>query len=150
MESLLEGQLIPFHRHGFPRNPERTKSSYDVIHKISPGMYDYLMAGDDFQLHNFETLYYNAPKIGRWKYGWLWLVGEYSRRKLTYPEDKLSALSGLAGLLAKETRDTYLAGIWANHLPEDLFWRVYAREEIIVIKNGQGLVREQRYTKIPA
>jgi hypothetical protein len=105
MESLLQGQLIPFRRHGLPRNPERTKSSYDVIHKISPGMSDYLMAGDDFLLHNFETLYYNAPRIGRWKYTWLWLVEEYSRRKLTYPEDKLSALSGLASLLAKETRD---------------------------------------------
>jgi hypothetical protein len=67
---------------------------------------------------------------------------------LTYPEDKLSALSGLAGLLAKETRDTYLAGIWANHLPEDLFWRVYAREEIIEMKNGQGLVGEQRYGQV--
>jgi hypothetical protein len=63
MESLLEGQLIPFHRHGFLRKPERTKSPYDVIHKISPGMYDYLMAGDDFLLHNFKTLYYNAPEL---------------------------------------------------------------------------------------
>jgi Heterokaryon incompatibility protein (HET) len=148
MESLLTGQRIPFHHHGLPRNPERTKSSYDAIHKLSPGMSDYFMIGDDFLLHNFETLYYNVPKIGRWKHGWLWLVGEYSRRKLTYAADKLSALSGLAGLLAKETKDTYLAGIWANHLPEDLFWRVYAREEMIQVKPGEGLVKEQCYGEV--
>jgi hypothetical protein len=65
----------------------------------------------------------------RWRGGWLSLVQDYSRRKLTVSTDKLSALAGLARVIADRTRDRYYAGLWATHFYEDLFWRVYVQEE---------------------
>ncbi|GAB1315589.1 Subtilisin-like serine protease [Madurella fahalii] len=63
--------------------------------------------------------------------GWFSVVEQYSRRKLTMPNDKLPALAGLAKLFAKQTsslRDSgvyvnarYLAGLWSNSLA-DLCW----------------------------
>jgi hypothetical protein len=63
--------------------------------------------------------------------GWLSLVEDYSKRSLTMPQDKLTAVAGVARVLADITGDTYYAGVWRTHLYEDLFWRVYAEEEEI-------------------
>ena len=58
------------------------------------------------------------------------MIENFTKRKLTKSEDKLPALSGLARVIAEETNDRYFAGIWATHDFEDLFWRVYVREEL--------------------
>ena len=71
------------------------------------------------------------PDHGRWRGGWVSLINNYSKRKLTREHDKLPALSGLARLIAEQTNDVYYAGLWKNHILEDLHWRVYAREEYI-------------------
>jgi hypothetical protein len=73
-----------------------------------------------------------AHQFGRWDGGWLAHIESYSKRKLTKPDDKLPALSGIAGKLAQCTGDTYYAGLWEGHILEDLAWRVYAREEFRV------------------
>ena len=53
---------------------------------------------------------------------------DYSRRKLTYPTDKLPALSGLARHFGSRCReDTYIAGVWLSQLPRALFWNVPRR-----------------------
>jgi hypothetical protein len=73
-----------------------------------------------------------APMVqpwGRWAGGWLAVVEQYSRRKLTYEVDKLPALSGLASFIASRTGDEYYAGLWRDHILEDLHWRVYSRME---------------------
>lgn len=57
------------------------------------------------------------------------LMDNYSKQKLKQPQDKLSALSGLARTVARETNDPYYAGLWSRHFLEDLHWRVYAQEE---------------------
>jgi hypothetical protein len=49
------------------------------------------------------------------------------------PDDKLSALAGVAKAMAEETNDRYLAGIWLKHMPEDLCWRVCTHEEPVPI-----------------
>lgn len=61
--------------------------------------------------------------------GWLSLVEDYSRRQLSVSDDKLSAIAGVARIISEETGDYYIAGVWANHLMEDIFWRVYTHEE---------------------
>ena len=61
---------------------------------------------------------------GRWDGGWLAVVEEYSRRNLTYGKDKLPALAGLARVIANETDDEYYAGLWRDHIVEDLYWGV--------------------------
>lgn len=63
--------------------------------------------------------------------GWNSLVETYSRRKLTFDSDKLPAMSGLANMISQKTYDQYLAGVWRNHIFEDLLWRVYPHEEVM-------------------
>jgi hypothetical protein len=65
---------------------------------------------------------------GRWNGGWLAVVEEYSRRKQTYGKDKLPALAGLARFIAEATDDEYYAGVWRDHILEDLYWGVVASE----------------------
>ena len=54
---------------------------------------------------------------------WREIVNSYSVRKLTRINDKLPALSGIAGLLRDCSGDTYCAGLWEKSLPFDLLWR---------------------------
>jgi len=57
------------------------------------------------------------------------VVEDYSSRKLTKEDDKLPALSGFAKNLAMLTRDIYYAGLWRDHIFEDLCWIVFTRSE---------------------
>ncbi|KAF2187297.1 HET-domain-containing protein [Zopfia rhizophila CBS 207.26] len=53
---------------------------------------------------------------------WNIIVAEYTRCRLTLSSDKLPALSGLASLFQRNTRYTYLAGLWAEDLGNGLLW----------------------------
>ena len=53
---------------------------------------------------------------------WESIVEQYSRRQLTYPSDKLPALSGLASHNAGLTGHKYLAGVWHEELAQSLLW----------------------------
>ncbi len=55
--------------------------------------------------------------------GWLELVTEYCKLKLTKQTDRLPAISGLASRLASRQSGEYLAGIWSSDLPRALCWR---------------------------
>ncbi|KAH6889410.1 heterokaryon incompatibility protein-domain-containing protein [Thelonectria olida] len=55
---------------------------------------------------------------------WDSIVYTYSTGKLTYSEDKLVAISGLASRMQKHTQSEYLAGLWRRHLPYQLLWTV--------------------------
>jgi len=70
----------------------------------------------------FEGLILRST-CGRRVIGWPAMVEKYSRRKLTYADDKMSALSGLASAVFSRTRDSYFAGLWKYHIIEDLSWR---------------------------
>ncbi|PVH80477.1 HET-domain-containing protein, partial [Cadophora sp. DSE1049] len=54
---------------------------------------------------------------------WFRLVECYTKRSLTFSEDKLPALSGLAHEYQRASGDRYLAGIWSRELWKGLFWR---------------------------
>jgi hypothetical protein len=67
---------------------------------------------------------------------WSYLIQKYSVRKLSHPEDKLPALSAIAGsflgqLIAGQPSPAlvrgprYLAGLWDSQFPTALLWRVY-------------------------
>jgi hypothetical protein len=109
MAKLLATQSIHFEDHGLPRG-----SGLSFI------------VGTHVDMHPH----------GRWLGGWLVLIENYSKGNLTKPQDKLPALSGLARVIAQETNDQYFAGLWLNHLIEDLHWRVYAQDE-----NNRGCPR---------
>jgi hypothetical protein len=57
---------------------------------------------------------------------WQTLCSHYSYRELTFPGDKLPAISGIASNIAKKVQSEYLAGLWRNNVIHDLFWQTAA------------------------
>ncbi|CAH0036598.1 unnamed protein product [Clonostachys solani] len=53
---------------------------------------------------------------------WLDVMCQYSEAKLTYPSDRLPALSGIAARQHEITGDKYLAGLWEKDLIPSLLW----------------------------
>lgn len=60
---------------------------------------------------------------------WLYKVEEYSLKHLSFRDDKLPALSGLAATIASgpcnslvRTFPTYLAGVWSSDIARQMFW----------------------------
>lgn len=67
------------------------------------------------EIHTHETTFALNTK-------WQKYVKAYSRRLLSYPSDRLPALSGVARTCATESGDGYLAGLWRESLLLDLCW----------------------------
>jgi len=63
-------------------------------------------------LHSLQTV----QDVYRFREG---QVGEYTRRSLTYPHDKLPAL---AAKVSETTGSDYVAGLWKSNLIRDLLW----------------------------
>lgn len=60
---------------------------------------------------------------------WLIAVSSYSYLGLTFEDDRLVALAGIAQRISAFIRSSYLAGLWAADLPRCLLWfRVGTRE----------------------
>jgi Heterokaryon incompatibility protein (HET) len=55
---------------------------------------------------------------------WSDLVEEFSQRILTYAEDRLPALAGIARHMSGILQDDYLAGIWRSDLVAQLSWSI--------------------------
>ena len=53
---------------------------------------------------------------------WESAVYHYSARALSFKTDRLPAISAVASIFAKVTRDCYLAGLWRNELLVGLSW----------------------------
>ncbi|KAH7394194.1 heterokaryon incompatibility protein-domain-containing protein, partial [Phaeosphaeria sp. MPI-PUGE-AT-0046c] len=53
---------------------------------------------------------------------WRSIVRDYTRRFLTFPYDKLSAIAGVADLYSQFFNSRYLAGLWGSSLLEELMW----------------------------
>ena len=51
------------------------------------------------------------------------IVEDYSKRKLTNPNDKFPAIAGIASKFADRKKDKYFAGHFSSTLPESLLWR---------------------------
>lgn len=87
------------------------------------------------------------PQRKELRWSWVYIVSEYSRRSVTKPKDKLTALSGVAEQLnriwdsyletdyaaiegATRSRGTrYLAGLWEHFLPRELLWHLAVIED---------------------
>ena len=57
-------------------------------------------------------------------YVWSRLLERYSKTTITFPTDRLVALSGLAQIMSNALEDEYVAGLWKSILPSQLLWRV--------------------------
>lgn len=62
---------------------------------------------------------------------WRSLVAEYSLRALTKKRDKLLAISGIISYIESATDDQNCAGLWQNHLHEEILWKVDKDIEVI-------------------
>jgi hypothetical protein len=58
---------------------------------------------------------------------WYSVVSDYSACQLTFAEDKLPTLSGIASRCQRITQDECLAGHWRFNLVQSLFWIVGAQ-----------------------
>jgi hypothetical protein len=64
-------------------------------------------------------------KIADVRDNWLQMVREYSTCGLTKESDRLTAISGLAHLVAERTADQYMAGLWKSSLFQDLLFETF-------------------------
>lgn len=55
---------------------------------------------------------------------WGRLVEYYSQRHLSYHDDRLPAIAGIAKRYSQMTGDEFLVGLWRSTLPMDLAWEV--------------------------
>jgi hypothetical protein len=60
---------------------------------------------------------------------WQMLVQDYSDKNLTYVEDNVKALSGLAALFQKAYSLSFVAGLWKQNLAAGLSWYVAMNDE---------------------
>ncbi|KAL1838926.1 hypothetical protein VTJ49DRAFT_2057 [Mycothermus thermophilus] len=79
--------------------------------------------------------------MGRWYH----IYGEYNQRKLTFPDDKLPALSGIAASFAARfgvDGSAYAAGIWrGEHMIESLCWQASGAVDY----HGNGIPYDRKY-----
>ena len=59
---------------------------------------------------------------------WGTVVQMYTQANLTYPSDKLVAISGVARRAQEQNNDEYLAGMWRKGLEQQLCWVSAGRE----------------------
>lgn len=58
--------------------------------------------------------------------GWLVTIDSFTERQFSNPQDKLSAISGLAKLASNGDPEEYLAGVRKSYLHRDLIWMDHA------------------------
>lgn len=82
--------------------------------------------GEDFKRINFTaSIDPKDPDYGAFAL-WYRLINQFSRRALTYADDALPAMSGLAFSMALKLNTSYIAGLWAEDL-DGLLWQVEQR-----------------------
>jgi hypothetical protein len=74
----------------------------------------------DSQSHDRGTLHSLADDDVA--YSWGWVLERYTSCELTYEQDRFIAISGLAGVRANLSGDTYFAGIWLESWMQGLLW----------------------------
>lgn len=69
-----------------------------------------------------ESIQQSLSKVDNWRM----LVKSYTNTRLTFPNDRLPALSGIASSIHGSDLDpsNYIAGLWRDSLVEDLLWHV--------------------------
>ena len=64
-----------------------------------------------------------VPREEAFRTRWPFLVYDYSHRLLSKPEDGLTAVQGIASVLAAKHQEEYFAGVFRSYMAEGLVWR---------------------------
>jgi hypothetical protein len=59
---------------------------------------------------------------------WYRILDDYTKRSLTFQQDKLVAIAGVAQIIGEAMKDDYHAGLWFNNLLQALLWSPYEKE----------------------
>lgn len=100
-----------------------------IEHREQEGIRDLVTAeGEDFKRIAFSAdIDLLDPDFGAFAV-WYRLIRQFSLRNLTFADDRLPAVAGLAATMAKNTGCHYLAGVWREDL-EGLLWHVEPAED---------------------
>lgn len=63
------------------------------------------------------------PETTAWSY-WRKVVTQFSKMRLTFAQDKLPALAGIAEQIASLTKSRHLAGLWESDFARVILWCV--------------------------
>lgn len=74
--------------------------------------------------------------ITQWLINWYTLVMDYSERRLTNAKDRLPAISGVARIISKRFKWTYVAGLWSHDLEAALLWCVLEPDVPLAISSA--------------
>lgn len=77
-----------------------------------------------------------------WASQWLKLVNAYTKRALTFPSDRLPALSGIAALLAENVGGCYYAGMREVGLVDQLMWTADRHPQYDEVSDTTELIHE--------
>ncbi|KAH8645956.1 heterokaryon incompatibility protein-domain-containing protein, partial [Tricladium varicosporioides] len=81
---------------------------------------------------------------------WLCTVEIYTRCQLTYPKDKLIAISGIAGVF-HPSLGTYCLGLWKDHLSMGLLWSLAEPPSLMTtLRLATGPKRHNRPYRAPS
>lgn len=91
---------------------------------VDPSTVSTLRSGSQLlDLSKNSATYFGGSEKPSLKF-WRSLVREYSSRLLTFPTDKLPAISGAAAQFYERVHCSYLAGHWYDDLPQSLVWSI--------------------------
>ncbi|KAH7370141.1 heterokaryon incompatibility protein-domain-containing protein [Rhexocercosporidium sp. MPI-PUGE-AT-0058] len=61
---------------------------------------------------------------------WYDILYDYTRRDLTFSNDKLVAISGIASVVGTCIQDEYFGGLWRHDMPRALLWSPFEEETL--------------------
>ncbi len=96
---------------GMPHAPSISTDNNRLLHCIVNGMVD---LNSEVSIIDPYTCWYR-------------MIMEFTSRKLTYDNDKLAAVAGIAKKFAAITKDNYHAGIWRGGLIVGLLWHTITK-----------------------
>ncbi|CAG7557781.1 unnamed protein product [Fusarium equiseti] len=79
---------------------------------------------------------------------WGLTLEKYTSCDLTYEEDRLVAIAGLAKEISASTGEAFFAGIWLENWMEDLFWTPKTEEDILCDDFDVGIYTTHRRSAI--
>jgi hypothetical protein len=79
---------------------------------------------------------------------WRGILEHYSSRRLTFPTDRLVALSGVAQVFRDRTGDQYLFGLWRSHLFDSLCWIPWPESHLLPL--GRQHFIEYKDCQVPS
>ncbi|KAL3299562.1 heterokaryon incompatibility protein [Colletotrichum asianum] len=78
---------------------------------------------------NVVIFHLMEPDTAGYRLSWWNFIDKYSTCALTFPLDRLLALSAIAKRIRSLTGDEYVAGLWRSTLEQDLMWRTVRERE---------------------